>query len=174
MKKLLRVEIVAGTRRQGRRTEYDGRNRGHKNAVNDQFIYGNAVRALSPLQVEKPTVKLSHTARRNRDRAARMNPGWVLFLTMAMLATGAVLILYLRLQSDITNRIKNIAVLEAQYNSIKAENDDTESRIKGAVDLEKIKQKAMTDLGMQYANEDQIVPYEMDDDDYVRQYIDIK
>ena len=69
---------------------------------------------------------------------------------------------------------KNIAVLEAQYNTLKAENDDTESRIKGAVDLEDIKRRAMTELGMQYANENQIVSYETDDDDYVRQYIDLK
>ncbi|MCR4658029.1 MAG: cell division protein FtsL [Lachnospiraceae bacterium] len=139
----------------------------------EQYVYGNAVRALQPVKVEKPAPALSHTARRNRDRAARMNPGWVLFLTAAMIATGTALILYLRLQSDITNRVKNIAVLEAQYNSLKAENDDTESRIKGNIDLEEIKRKAMTELGMQYANESQIVSYEVDDDDYVRQYIDI-
>ncbi len=140
----------------------------------ESYVYGNAARALRPVQVEKPAPKLSHTARRNRDRAAKMNPGWVLFLTVAMIAAGTALILYLRLQSDITNRIKNIAVLEAQYNTLKAENDDTEARIKGAVDLEEIKRRAMTELGMQYANESQIVSYETDDDDYVRQYIDLK
>ena len=140
----------------------------------DEYVYGNAVRALSPVRVEKPAPRVSHTVRRNRDRAARMNPGWVLFLTLAMMATGTALIFYLRLQSDITNRVKNIAVLEAQYNTLKAENDDTESRIKGAVDLEDIKRRAMTELGMQYANENQIVSYETDDDDYVRQYIDLK
>ncbi|HAG69221.1 MAG TPA: cell division protein FtsL [Lachnospiraceae bacterium] len=141
---------------------------------NERYVYGNAVRALDPVSVEKTGPKLSHVARRNREKAARMNPAWVLFLTGAMVATGAALILYLRLQSDITNRVKSIAVLEAQYNTLRAENDDTESRIKGAVDLEEIKLKAMTELGMQYANENQIVSYETDDDDYVRQYIDIK
>ena len=140
----------------------------------DEYVYGNAVRALNPVRVEKPAPRLSHTVRRNRDRAAKMNPGWVLFLTVAMMATGTALIFYLRLQSDITNRVKNIAVLEAQYNTLKAENDDTESRIKGTVDLENIKHRAMTELGMQYANENQIVSYETDDDDYVRQYIDLK
>ncbi len=149
--------------------------RSDRRTVNGDYIYGNAVRALRPLEIDpQPAPVLSHVARRNRERAARMNPGWVLFLTLAMVATGTALILYLRLQSDITNRIKNIAVLEAEYNALKAENDDTESRIKGAVDLEKIKQRAMTELGMQYANENQIVSYETDDDDYVRQFIDIK
>ena len=159
---------------QGRQSEYGRRTARRAYYENDRYVYGNAVRALSPVKVEKPAPKLSHTARRNRDKAARMNPGWVLFLTVAMVATGVALIFYLRLQSDITNRVKNIAVLEAQYNSLKAENDDTESRIKGAVDLENIKLRAMTELGMQYANENQIVSYETDDDDYVRQYIDIK
>ncbi len=163
-----------GKGRAGRNDHIRNNNRRAAYYQDDGYVYGNAVRALSPVKVEKPAPKLSHTARRNRERAARMNPAWVLFLTVAMMATGAALIFYLRIQSDITNRVKNIAVLEAQYNTLKAENDDTESRIKGTVDLEDIKHRAMTELGMQYANENQIVLYETDDDDYVRQYIDIK
>lgn len=126
------------------------------------------------MQVDEPREKkLSHRARRNRDRAAHMSFGYVLFLTLAIVATGIGCLQYLKLQSEITNSIKRISVLESQLNEIKAENDDTESRIKGTVSFEEIKKRAMNELGMQYATQDQIVKYASDDTDYVRQYIDI-
>ncbi|MBP5384032.1 MAG: cell division protein FtsL [Lachnospiraceae bacterium] len=140
----------------------------------DEYIYGNTARALQPVAAEIPTeVKLSHRARRNRERARHMNFGYVFFLTLAIVATGIGCLQYLQLQSDVTNSVKRISVLESRLNEIKAENDDTESRIKGTVGLEEIKKRAMNELGMQYATPEQIVKYESDDTDYVRQYIDI-
>ena len=140
----------------------------------DEYVYGNTARALRPVQVdEPPEKKLSHRARRNRERATHMNFGYVLFLTLAIVATGIGCLQYLKLQSEITNSVKRISILESRLNEIRAENDDTESRIKGTVGLEEIKKRAMSELGMQYATPDQIVKYESDDTDYVRQYIDI-
>lgn len=140
----------------------------------EDYVYGNTVRALEPVRVEAPKkVELSHRARRNRDRHKRMNLGYVMFLTMAISITSIGCIQYLKLQSEITNSIKRISLLESQLNDLKAENDDTESRIKGTVGLEEIKKRAMEELGMQYATEDQIVKYTSDDTDYVRQYVDI-
>lgn len=160
---------MAAARSQGRRKSAYSRNR-------NEYVYGNTARALRPVRVETEALapkKLSNTARKNRERASHMNPAYVVFLTMAMFITGFVLIQYLELQSDITNSIKQISVLESQLNDLKAENDDTESRIKGAVGLEDIKRRAMEELGMQYARQDQIVTYESEDTDYVRQYVDI-
>ena len=140
----------------------------------EEYVYGNTARALKPVQVETPkSMHLSHRARRNRERAGHMNFGYVLFLTFAIMITGIGCLQYLRLQSEITNSVKRISILESRLNEIKAENDDTESRIKGAVGLEEIKKRAMNELGMQYATQDQIVKYASDDTDYVRQYIDI-
>ena len=140
----------------------------------EEYVYGNTARALRPVQVETPkSMQLSHRARRNRERAGHMNFGYVLFLTFAIVITGIGCLQYLKLQSEITNSVKRISVLESRINEIKAENDDTESRIKGAVGLEEIKKRAMNELGMQYATPEQIVKYESDDTDYVRQYIDI-
>ncbi len=148
--------------------------RRNTNREREEYIFGNTARALQPVQVEpKKELQLSHRARRNRERASHMNLGYVLFLTLAIMATGFGCLRYLKLQSEITNSIKRISVLESQLNEIKAENDDTESRIKGTVGLEEIKKRAMNELGMQYATQDQIVKYSSDDTDYVRQYIDI-
>ena len=141
---------------------------------NEDYVYGNTARALRPVEVEAPREqKLSHRARRNRDRAAHMSFGYVFFLTLAIVATGIGCLQYLKLQSEITNSVKRISALEIELNEIKDENDDTESRIKGTVGLEEIKKRAMNELGMQYATPEQIVKYESDDTDYVRQYIDI-
>ncbi len=156
------------TKRQGRQTSYR----------RDIYVDGNTVRKRQPQyapvreDVRTPR-KLSNTARKNRDKAANMNPGYIFFLSLAMIITGYFCIQYLQLQSDITSRVKNIAVLESQYNELKTENDETENRIKGSVGLEAIKKQAMDELGMQYAKEDQIVTYASEDGDYVRQYIDI-
>lgn len=140
----------------------------------EDYIYGDTVRALEPVRVERPRkVQLSNRARRNRDKHKRMNLGYVLFLTLAIAITSIGCIQYLKLQSEITNSIKRISTLESQLNELKAENDDTESRIKGAVGLEEIKKRAMDELGMRYATEEQIVKYSSDNTDYVRQYVDI-
>ena len=156
------------TRRQGRQTSYR----------RDTYVDGNTVRKVQPLYVPdgervRTPKRLSNTARKNRDKAANMNPGYILFLTMAMVITGYFCIQYLQLQSDITSRVKNISILESRYNELKTENDETESRIKGSVGIETIKKQAMDELGMQYAKEDQIVTYMSEEGDYVRQYIDI-
>jgi len=159
---------MAAARSQGRRkSAYHGRS-------HTEYVYGNTARALRPVEADvSPQKKLSNTVRKNRERASHMNPAYVVFLTLAMLVTGYVCIQYIQLQSNITNSVKQISVLESQLNDLKAENDDTESRIKDSVSLEEIKQRAMDELGMQYAKEDQIVKYDSDDTDYVRQYIDV-
>ncbi|MBR4720119.1 MAG: cell division protein FtsL [Lachnospiraceae bacterium] len=146
-----------------------------KTKVNSEYNYGNTARELRELTHDGGSaLRLSHQTRRNRERAGHMSLPYVLFLTVAMVCTVAVCIQYLMLRSEVTSRIKEIAALETQLSELKAENDDTENRIKGAVDLEEIKYRAMNELGMQYANEDQIVAYECEDTDYVSQLVDIE
>lgn len=139
------------------------------------YEYGNTARKLQyeAYEQQRPR-KVSRSVERNRAKAKKMTPAYIVFLTVMMFITGYGCLSYLKLQSDITNDIKKIARLESQLHEKRAENDDTESRIKGSVDLEYIKKRAMEDLGMQYAREDQIVMYESDDTDYVRQFKDIR
>lgn len=150
-------------------------NRNRKNNVSMEYIYGNTAKELKELGAEGGSaIRLSHQTRRNRERAGHMSLPYVLFLTFAMVCTVAVCIQYLMLRSEVTSRIKEISKLETQLSELKAENDDTENRIKGAIDLEEIKYRAMNELGMQYATENQIVAYECEDTDYVRQLVDIE
>ncbi len=145
------------------------------NAGNGYYVQGNAVRRLDVTQeiVREPQKKISNTARKNRERAKHMSAGYVVFLCMALMATGIILVYYIGLQSDITNSVKNISTLEKQLNDLKLANDEEYSRITSGVDLEEIKKIAIQELGMQYAEEGQIISFASENHDYVKQMADI-
>lgn len=138
-------------------------------AESSMYVYGNTARQLQTMPAERRPVRKNHATRRNRERALHMNVGYVLFLGMALMAVGFVLISYLRLKSDITNSVKNIARMESQLNSLKLDNDERLSRISSSTNLEEVKQRAIQELGMQYAGEGQIIIFNSEDNDYVIQ-----
>lgn len=142
---------------------------------NSTYIQGNTVRKLNVQETveELPRKKLSHAARKNRDKAVYMNMGYVIFLSMALVMAGFILIGYIKLQYEITSSVKNISKLESQLNNMKLDNDEEYNRVLASVDLEEIKKIAMNELGMKYANEGQIVVVDGEESDYVRQYADL-
>ena len=139
------------------------------------YVYGNAVRKYEevPQITERPVRRISNTTRRNREIAKHMSPGYVLFLSLALTVTGFILTGYIGLQSDITNSVQHISVLEKQLNDLKLANDEEYSRITSSVNLEEIKRVAIQELGMQYAGEGQVVSFASEDNDYVKQMADI-
>jgi hypothetical protein len=141
----------------------------------ERYVYGNTARALRPIEKEVRSPKrLSAKSRKNIDRDTGMNPGFMIFMTLAMVLTGIVCVQYIRLQSSLTNYVTSLSAMEIELQSLRAENDDYESRIKGAIGLENIKKRAMDELGMTYASDDQIVVYNSDGTDYVRQFVSIE
>lgn len=135
------------------------------------YVQGNTVRKLQtvPNQEQRPVRKVNHTTRKNRDRALYMNIGYVLFLAAAMVAAGFILTGYLTLQSDITNSIKNISKMESQLNDMKLSNEENYDRITSSINLEEVKRIAIQELGMRYAEEGQIITFNGEGNDYVRQ-----
>ena len=142
---------------------------------NQAQIQGNTVRSLNSGQALEalPIKKLSNQARKNREKAYHMSAGYVIFLSVALVAAGLILTGYIKLQCDITNSIKNIAKLESTLNVMTMDNDEVYNRILASVNLEEIRQIATQELGMQYASEGQIVKITGEDSDYVRQYMDL-
>lgn len=114
-----------------------------------------------------------HMARRNKERALRMNLGYVMFLTMAAIVTALVAVTYIQIQSDVTSRMRRISALESQVADLKADNDAAFKRISTSVDLDYVKDTAINQLGMVYPGPDQIVYYSIEDDDYMNQYGEI-
>lgn len=102
-----------------------------------------------------------------------MSRSYVAFLTMAVLVFASFAGMYIHIQSDVTARMKTISGLESQIADLKADNDEAYKRINTAVDLDSIREVAMTQLGMSYAKESQIVYYSVGDDDYMNQYSEI-
>ena len=112
-------------------------------------------------------------ARRNQERALRMSKSYVAFLTMAVMVFGIFTGAYIHIQSEMTARMNQISSLESQIADLKADNDEAYKRINTSVDLDSIRNTAMTEYGMSYAKESQIVYYTVNDDDYMNQYSEI-
>ncbi len=143
----------------------------YRQTRNNAYVYGNTVRKLDvqrQLQ-EEPRRQLSHETRKNREKAHHMNFGYVVFLMAAFCTCAFMLINYIQLQSELTNRTKGLAALESRLNTMRLENDEAYSRITSSIDLEEIKRVAIGELGMTYAEEGQIVTYSSVTNDYMRQ-----
>lgn len=103
-----------------------------------------------------------------------MNLPYVMFLVLAMGLAIVMLVGYIKASADIVSTMDNIAALESQYLSLKADNDEEYNRILNSVDLDEVKRIAIEELGMHYATEGQIITYTDEMSDYVRQYSDIE
>ena len=144
-------------------------------AARNKYVYGNTARALQPVRQDvRSQRRETLRSRKSIDRDTGMNPGFMIFVTIAMIVTGIVCVQYIRMQSSLTTYVNQISAMEIELQSLRAENDDYESRIKGAIGLEDIKKRAMDELGMKYASDEQIVVYSSDGTDYVRQYVSLE
>ena len=92
-----------------------------------------------------------------------------LFIVVALLVLSLSVTYYVALRADITSRVNHIATLESKLNKIKLDNDENYSRITSNVNLEEVRRVAIQELGMQYADEGQIISFNSEGTDYVRQ-----
>ena len=149
------------------------------------YVNGSTVRPLDaqPLKrerVDKAKIReeqqkksRKRAARRNRERALYMSKGYVAFLTLCVGVIGFAAVAMVQMQSQVTQRMEHIASLESQITDLKADNDARYKEIVTSVDLEYIKDVAINQLGMQYAREDQIIYYSVENNNFMDQYSDI-
>ncbi len=142
-----------------------------------QYIHGTAAPKLEPEPERERRTRheqsQSATVRRNQERALQMNIPYVLLLMAAAICTLYLCVSYLQLQSSITARLRNIETLESTVEQLKSDNDALETRINTSVDLDYVYKVATEELGMVYANKDQVRLYNKTESEYVRQYEDI-
>lgn len=105
--------------------------------------------------------------KRREKRLSMLKEG--IFLAISVLVLMLTVSYYLSLQSDITNSMKHIARQEKELNKLRLDNDEKYSRITGNVNLEEIRRVAIQELGMRYADEGQIIYFDGEGSDYVRQ-----
>ena len=146
----------------------------------EAYVDGNTVRKLNYQTVQEvPERKAqeeyhrSHVVRRNQEKALHMDGAYVLALTIAAVFTLALCLNYLHMQASITARISNIETLELKLENLKSGNDALQTRMDTYVDLDHVYKVATEELGMVYANKDQILLYDRSESEYVRQYEDI-
>ena len=128
---------------------------------------GNAQRVVQYRQ------DMSHTVRKNQEKALQMNLPYVIMLTLAAVCALYICIGYLHVQSSMTAKIHNIETLEQQLEQLRSENDALQTRINTDMDLDHIYKVATEELGMVYANRNQVLLYDKTESEYVRQYEDI-
>ena len=105
--------------------------------------------------------------------ALRMSAGYVVFLAIAAIAALIVCTSYLKLQSEITSRSRNIASLQEKLADLKEDNITRYNAVLNSVNLEEIRDKAINELGMVYANPEQIIKYKSPTSNKVKKYEDI-
>ena len=149
------------------------------------YVNGNTVRELydqpvrkeridrTKIQEEQQKKRRRNAARRNRERALHMSKGYVAFLTLCVGVIAFASVSLIQIQSQVTQRMEHIAALESQITDLKADNDARYKEIITSVDLDYIKDVAINQLGMQYATEEQIIYYSVENNNFMDQYSDI-
>ena len=150
------------------------------------YINGNVVRELEESQpirrdersrreYEEARRKKNRrrAARRNRENAMAMSRGYVVFLTICVMAIAGSAVSLIKMQSSVTQRMKDVAAIESQITSLRTENDAKYKEISTSIDLNYIKDVAMNQLGMKYATPEQVVYYSVENTNYMDQYSDI-
>lgn len=159
-------ETSRGTKKNNRR--------GHYRVA---YVEGSAARALWEEEVwrkrQEREEKLNVRRRRYIDKAGYMTLGHVLLLAVIIISATMMCAKYVNLRSELTQRQRVVSQAEHSLNELKLANDEEYARIMGSVDLETIKSIAMNELGMTYPNSEQVVGFENNDSDFVRQYGDM-
>lgn len=138
------------------------------------YVQGNVVRkeaTTAPKQTKQREV--SQRVRTNRSKAMHMNKGYVAFLAIAAMIALFACVQYLQLQSEITNRSKNITSLQQELVDAKEANTTKYNVIMNSMNLEDIRDIAITEFGMVYASEEQIIEYKSPTGTALTQYAGI-
>lgn len=146
------------------------------------YTDGNTVRQVEqPLpdrhtrerEIREERERKRRQARRKAQAAMRRKRVYSMYIVSVAVALVGLFVGYINLTNSITTHTDNISALEQNISDLKASNSATESRIASATNLGDIKTAAINEMGMVYANADQIVYYDMDSSDYMNQYHNI-
>jgi cell division protein FtsL len=139
----------------------------------DEVVEGNTVRVAQVLpQVREKEIRRTQIEA-VRERSLSMHLRYVLFLTVAAVAVVTICVYFLKLQAISTKLQKRTVSLQTTLKDLKMENDIVYNEILSSVDLEKVRETAIDELGMSYPSQTQIAYYDAASSDYVKQYEEI-
>lgn len=146
------------------------------------YTEGNTVRQVAqPLpdrhtrerEIREERERRKRQERRKMQRMMRKKRIYSMYVAMVAATVVGLFVGYINLTNSITTHMDNISALEQNISDLKASNSATESRIASQTNLGEIKAVAVNEMGMAYANADQIVYYDMESSDYMNQYHNI-
>ena len=160
----------------------------------DSYVYGNAVPDLFG-EEEEERERIARREARSREqerrvreerrreealqrrrelRHAQARVRFSVAITMLMMTVlTAAIIGYVRLLSSVTVSSRKISALETQIEKQKTLNDQRLEEIDASINMDEIRSIAINELGMKYADEDQIKTYSSQADDYVHQVAEV-
>ncbi|SDZ73579.1 hypothetical protein SAMN02745687_00118 [Lachnospiraceae bacterium NK3A20] len=99
---------------------------------------------------------------------------WVyLALASLLILMTGMICQYISLTGSITFASKEVASLESDYATLRTSNDNELQEIREAINIDEVKYRAMTELGMSYPDSDQLEKFSQSDDDYVVQFREV-
>ena len=131
-------------------------------APQQPYVHGSAAQDFWEETVLPDTMVPAETriaVRRNREHFKHMSPKLVLYFLGMMVLMASILVMYIKLRSDITTTTNEIVALENELKELREDNDETYKMIVNNLDLEEIREKAIKELGMTYASRDQVITY---------------
>lgn len=149
-----------------------------RNYYRSEYVSGNTVRQTSPerkrrVYTDRQSVPNRAKQVRANDKSLSMNAPYVLFLAVVSLMCLGMCVVYLNIQSQITNTRESVASLKSQISTLQSQNDALQYSINSNVDTGRVYKVATTKLGMKQAADEQISVYKSSDSGYTVQYGDI-
>ncbi len=138
-----------------------------------EYVNGNTVREAAPISRPNPQRKNERRVHPQSEKSLSINGTSVFIMGMISLACIVMCVVYLGMQSKISETRTNISTLKSQISTVQSQNDALNYSINSYIDTDYIYKTAKKDLGMKQAGEEQIVTYHSSDNGYMVQYGDI-
>ncbi len=126
------------------------------------YIDGNVVRKeVEPAapERERKVRRVNRRLHKNRANAVLIGKSYVAFLAAAAAVAVISCVCYLSLQAKVDERVRNISRMQTELEEMTEENNSRYKSIVSSMNLEEIREKAVNDLGMQYARPGQVIHY---------------
>ena len=140
------------------------------------YVDGNTVR-VEKTRSQHVREQETRTHVRVRSEAVpvkvKVNVPYVLMLLAVTLLFAYLCFSYLRVQASINASMNRIANLEEQITRVRSENAVRENRLSAQMDLEEVYRIAVDEMGMIYPDENEVIEYDEQMREYVRQYENI-
>ncbi|MBR3366200.1 MAG: hypothetical protein IKG66_00205 [Lachnospiraceae bacterium] len=166
---MIRAARTAGAQSEARRRR---RASAGTAAPQQPYVHGSAAEDFWEETVLPDSMVPAETriaVRRNREHFKHMSPKLVMYFLGMLILMASMLVMYIKLRSDITTTTNEIVALETELKELRDDNDETYKMIVNNLDLEAIREKAINELGMTYASRDQVVTYSNSQEETVHQ-----